>query len=65
MKGSQHKQPGAPKLYRYVITLEQPFWPRKLADELSFARGVFPHIVSITDLQNSSHVYGATYKVKH
>lgn len=47
--------------YRYVITLNAPMWPRKIADELSFTPGLFDHVVSVTDLQNDGHMYGATY----
>ncbi len=61
MKGKKQQ---SKTVYRYVITLDRPWWPRKLADELSFARDVHQCLVSVTDLQNSSHIYGATYKVK-
>ena len=47
--------------YEYVLTLDTPLWPRKLADELSYAPGIFPHLVGVTDLQNDGHIYGATY----
>jgi hypothetical protein len=50
--------------YEYIITLDAPMWPRKLADELSFARGIDAHLVGVTDLQNDDHVYGATYRVR-
>jgi hypothetical protein len=50
--------------YKYVITLDAPLWPRKLADELSYARGVFPHLVSVTDLQTDGHIYGDTYTIR-
>ena len=56
------KKLARPKHYRYVITLEQPCLPRKLADELSYCTGIFPYLVSITDGQNDTHVYGATYQ---
>jgi hypothetical protein len=52
------------KTYRYIITLTVPIWPRKLADELRFLPYIFKHLVSIKDLQNDTHVYGATYTVK-
>ena len=50
--------------YRYMITLDAPLWPRKLADELSYAPGIVAHLVSVTDLQNDGHAYGATYVVR-
>ena len=50
--------------YKYVLTLDTPLWPRKLADELSFAPGIFQTLVSVTDLQNDGHIYGDTYQVK-
>jgi hypothetical protein len=50
--------------YKYVITLDSPLWPRKLADELSYAPGIFEHLVSVTDLQNDGHMYGDTYTVR-
>ena len=49
--------------YRYVIELDSPMWPRKLADELSYAPGIFQSLVGITDLQTDGHHYGATYQV--
>ena len=49
--------------YYYVIALEKQWCTRKLVNELSFARGVFEELVSVTDLQNDSHIYGATYEV--
>jgi hypothetical protein len=48
--------------YKYVITLDSPLWPRKLADELSFT-GLHAHLVAVTDLQNDGHIYGDTYRV--
>ena len=50
--------------YQYVIELTIPIWPRKLADDLSATRDIFPHLVSVTDLQNDGHSYGATYTVQ-
>jgi hypothetical protein len=50
--------------YTYVITIDTPMWPRKIADELSFARGIHEHLVSVTDLQNDTHIYGDTYYVR-
>jgi hypothetical protein len=49
--------------YKYVITLDRPMWPRKLADDLSLVPGLDEHLVSVTDLQNDSHIYGDTYIV--
>ncbi len=50
--------------YHYIITLDQPYWPRKLADELMNETHVAPKLVSVTDVQNSSHIYGTTYRVR-
>jgi len=52
------------KHYTYMITLDAPMWPRKLADELSYARGIAAHLVSVTDLQNAGHRYGSTYPLR-
>jgi hypothetical protein len=49
--------------YKYVLTLDAPLWPRKLADELSYAPGIFQNLVSVTDLQTDGHSYGDTYQV--
>jgi hypothetical protein len=53
------------KVYRYIITLSQPLYPRKIADELSFATGIFPLIQSVIDLQEDGHIYGNTYVIDH
>jgi hypothetical protein len=50
--------------YRYIITLDKPMWPRTLVDELSFAGGIHPHLISVTDLQNDTHVDGRTYDTR-
>ncbi len=50
--------------YRYVIELESPIWPRKLADELMGVGGISEHLVSVTDLQNDGHIYGTTYTTR-
>ncbi len=47
--------------YKYIVTLNTPMWPRKIADELSYTPGLFAHVTSVTDLQNDGHSYGATY----
>ena len=52
------------KHYRYVITLDVPLWPRKLADELVCSGHLGDHLVSVTDLQTDQHIYGATYVVR-
>ncbi len=49
--------------YKYVIELTAPIWPRKLADDLSATHDIFPHLVSVTDLQNDGHSYGGTYTI--
>lgn len=49
--------------YQYVITLTEPRWPRKLAEELQLSRYFAERLMSVTDLQNSTHVYGPTYVV--
>jgi hypothetical protein len=48
------------RYYQYIITLTEPMWPRKLADELSFAPTLAQTAVSVTDLQNDRHIYGHT-----
>ena len=50
-------------IYRYVLTLDTAIWPRKLADELS-STGLHPRLISVTDLQNATHMYGAVYRVR-
>lgn len=51
--------------YKYVITLDTPIWPRKIVDDLSYTPGLFPHLVSVTDLQNDDHIYGDTYRIRN
>ena len=51
--------------YKYVIELTAPIWPRKLVDDLSATRDIFPNLVSVTDLQTDGHSYGATYVLDH
>ena len=51
------------KNYRYVVELDSPLWPRKLADALSCG-GLADQLVSVTDLQNAGHIYGATYRTR-
>jgi hypothetical protein len=53
------------KTYKYVIELRRPMWPRKIVDDLSRTTDVFPVLKSVTDLQNDTHIYGATYRVHH
>ncbi len=48
--------------YTYVIEVDEPLWPRKLADELDYILG--DHVISVTDLQNAGHIYGATYELR-
>jgi hypothetical protein len=58
------KQYKEKKLYQYVITVDFERWPRKLAEELiDESRTLDGHLVSVTDLQNDKHVYGATWQV--
>ena len=52
------------KNYRYIIELDTPIWPRKIVDDLSYTPGLFTHLVSVTDLQNDGHIYGATYELE-
>src|SRR5947209_6936427 len=47
--------------YQYIITVDKEFWPRKLADELTFSQGLKEHLIAVTDLQNDKHIYGKTY----
>ena len=51
--------------YHYIITLDTPYWPRKLVDELLMRRDFQEHLLSVTDTQNDTHVYGATYTVRN
>ena len=50
--------------FTYILTTDQYFWPRQLADTLSFSPD-FNHFVSIKDLQNDTHYYGDTYTINH
>ena len=50
-------------LYQYVITLDRPIFPRRLAEELAYDSYVSTAVQSVTDLQCSDHYYGATYTV--
>ena len=52
------------KNYKYIIELDMPIWPRKLADELEYMLKLTGHVLSVTDLQNDGHIYGATYAVR-
>ena len=49
--------------YRYIITLDRPIFPRRLAEELVYDSYVSQAVQSVTDLQRSDHYYGATYTV--
>jgi hypothetical protein len=51
------------KVYKYTITLTEPLYPRKIADELSFTR-LSKTLISVKDLQIDNHMYGSTYTVK-
>ncbi len=53
------------RTYQYVLTLREQMKPRKIADELSFAPGVFKNLVNIIDLQDATHMYGRTYWIEH
>ena len=50
--------------YQYIITLDKPYWPRKLADELMNETYFAPNLISVTDVQNDTHIYGPTYTVR-
>ena len=51
--------------YHYVITTDTPMYPRNVAGEiLGSASDLARSLVSVTDLQNHKHIYGATYKVR-
>ena len=53
------------KVYKYTLHLEEPMFPRKIVDELSFtSKGFFKKIVAVEDLQIDNHMYGSTYNVK-
>ena len=42
--------------YHYIITLNAPYWPRKLADELLTRLDLQEHPIRLTDTQNYAHV---------
>lgn len=49
--------------YTYTLETTRPFFPRHIADMLT-ERNLSRALVSVTDCQNDSHVYGATYQVR-
>ena len=51
------------RYYKYVITLDEPLWPRKIADALMYRCDLAPYLLSVTDLQNDTHIYGDTYVI--
>ena len=50
--------------YKYMIEVDSPVWPRKLADELENTLRLAGHVISVTDLQNDGHIYGSTYTLE-
>ncbi len=55
------------KTYKYVIELDRPVWPRKIADSIMWRYGVVYNakVLSVKDLQYKKHFYGDTYKVSY
>jgi hypothetical protein len=55
------------KTYKYVIELDRPVWPRKIADSMMWPHGVVYNakLLSVKDLQYKKHFYGDTYKVSY
>jgi hypothetical protein len=54
------------KTFKYVIELDRPVWPRKIAEDILWPRGKVynANLISVKDLQNKTHIYGDTYKVE-
>ena len=50
--------------YKYIIETDTPVWPRHIADELMRSERFSPTLLTVTDLQSDSHVYGATYTIE-
>lgn len=48
------------RFYHYIVTLDTPVWPRQLSDDLNRSR-VGNNVISVTDVQDDSHIYGRTY----
>ena len=55
------------KTYKYVIELDKPVWPRKIADSVMYHSGKVYNatLLSVKDLQYKKHFYGDTYKVAY
>ena len=55
------------KTYKYVIELDRPVWPRKIADSLMWPYGKVYNakLLSVKDLQYKKHFYGDTYTVSY
>jgi hypothetical protein len=60
-RGADGHKP-APR-YHYIVTVDTPMWPRKLADAMMLRPEFTTSLLSVTDLQNSAHLYGAEYIV--
>lgn len=51
------------KTFKYTIELDQPMYPRHIADKMTM-QGVFrKSLQAVTDLQDDTHCYGATYRM--
>ncbi len=50
--------------YRYEIELSESMYPRYIADIMAMMGNFAYRLLSVTDLQNDSHVYGARYQVR-
>src|SRR5205823_4322814 len=50
--------------YNYIITLDTPIPPRKLASYLTGESAtMYAYLKQVTDMQNNQHIYGSTYRV--
>jgi hypothetical protein len=62
----QHERKPEPMAttYKYTVELSEPMYPRFLADCMQMQGNLNRSLLSVTDLQRSDHVYGATYQVR-
>jgi hypothetical protein len=60
-RGADSQKPA--QRYQYIVTLDTPMWPRKLADAVMMQAEFATSLRSVTDLQNNAHIYGAAYIV--
>ena len=54
------------KTYKYIIELDKPVWPRKIAEDICYLLGKIREakLISVKDLQYDKHIYGDTFKVE-